>query len=110
MNSLEETLKIPLSTLPALTRDGWLYFPATLADTMHYMIEKGLVSSSKLEAVNGRAQLTVWPNRALHESFGMGPNNQSVLKEVELYLKGHGLTVSLLECRGNDLWVFKAAP
>jgi hypothetical protein len=112
MSKLEETLNIPLSTQPRLTADGeWSNVPTTLSDTMHHLIvEKGWVERGKLEVVNGRAQLTVWPERALHERYGMGPDNQTFLKEVESYLKRHGLTVSLFEFRGNDLWVFKAAP
>ena len=109
MNSLEETLNIPLSTLPNLSRDGeWVNVPATLSDTMHHLIEKGWVERSKLEAVNGRARLSVWPKRALHER--LGPNNPTFFELVEERLKGHGLAVTLFECRKNDLWVFKAAP
>jgi hypothetical protein len=112
MSKLEETLNIPLSTQPRLTADGeWSNVPTTLSDTMHHLIvEKGWVERSKLEVVNGRAQLTVWPDRTLHERYGMGPDNQTFLKSVEWFLGGHGLTVCIFDSRGNDLWVFKAAP
>jgi hypothetical protein len=97
---------ITMSTLPSVTVEGVVNVPATVEDTLYYMIKKGWIESAKLKKPNGRVRLTVYPNRAFLQRCGIGPDNQTTFNLVSPYLKDHGLRLSVFESNRNKLWVF----
>ncbi len=97
---------ITMSTLPSVTVEGVVNVPATVEDTLNFLIQKGWVESAKLEKSNTQVRLTVYPNRAFLHRCGLGPDNQTVFNLINPYLKNHGLIFSLFESQRNELWIF----